>query len=603
MKSYINKILAGVALTAMVGMTACVDDLNQLPQDPNSDTAANFKNNPKEYIGEVMAKCYSSLAVSGQSGPNGDSDIKGLDGGTSQWSRTVFMLEEFPTDECLWMYNDGGVDDLRWGTWGSANVAVFGTYSRLYTHIAVCNDFLRLTADLGTYGITPDAALQKEIDQFNLEARALRGLSYYYIIDFFGNGVLAWDDMAYGVVPEQVTRKELFNKVTADLEDVLTKFQDSNVYGRVGKDGVEALLCRYYLNAEVYTGTAMYDKCWQHCQNIINRHKGGGFEGSGLANDYLALFGNNNQMFGPGGSLKAQNEILWLIAQNATYTQPWGGSTFLVNGGIKNMSASNEDILTGASKVSDGYMNQTYYGTMDSWGCMHARPQLSDKFGFTNGSSMDGRTYLWLTENAGFIKENVPFNEFQSGYACIKFTACDANADGTMPRFVDPVTGLNRIGVAEKTVVKYTDAAGVERTFDNYSIANLSTHHNTSVPVIRLADVYLMAAEAAMRGAGNTADALTYVNYIRHRAGVSSWTAADLTLNSILDERARELYWESVRRTDLVRFNRFAGSSYLWAWKGGVETGTALPAHFNLYPLPADVLATYGSSMTQNPGY
>lgn len=599
MKSYINKILAGVALTAMVGMTACVDDLNQLPQDPNSDSAANFNKNPKEYIGEVMAKCYSSLAVGGQTGLGGDADIKGMDGGTSQWSRTVFMLEEFPTDECIWIYEDAGVPELRSSTWGSANVLLFGTYSRLYTHIAVCNDFLRLTADLGTYGINPDAALQKDIDQFNLEARALRGLSYYYVINFFGNGVLAWDDMAYGEIPQQVTRKELFNKVTADLEDVVAKFQDSNVYGRVGKDGVEALLCRYYLNAEVFTGTAMYDKCWEHCQNIIGRHKGKGFEGSGLANDYLALFGNNNQMFGPGGSLTDQNEILWLIPQNTTYTQAYGGSTFLVKGGIKNMSAANEDILNGDAKVSDGYMNQTYYGSMDAWGCMHARPQLADKFQI----GQDDRTYLWLTENAGFIKENIPMAEFQSGYACVKYTACNAKADGTMPRFVDPVTGLNRIGVAEISDVKYTDAAGVERTYVTYTIPDLKDYYDTSVPVIRLADVYLMAAEAALRGAGNTNDALTYVNYIRHRAGVSSWTIADLTLSSLLDERARELYWESVRRTDLVRFGRFAGSSYLWAWKGGVETGTALPAHFNIYPLPSDVLATYGSSMIQNPGY
>ena len=82
-----------------------------------------------------------------------------------------------------------------------------------------------------------------------------------------------------------------------------------------------------------------------------------------------------------------------------------------------------------------------------------------------------------------------------------------------------------------------------------------------------------------------------------------AWNGSELTLNTLLDERARELYWEMTRRTDLIRYNRFVGSTYLWAWKGGVEGGSALPAHYNLYPLPANVTAIYGQGMTQNPGY
>lgn len=598
MKSYISKLFAGAALVATLGLGACVNDLDQLPQDPNTVAPDRFKENPKEYLGEVMSKCYSSLAVSGQKGPNGDSDIKGLDGGTSQWTRTVFMLEEFPTDECLWMYNDGGVDELRWGTWSDSNAAIFGTYSRLYVHIAVCNDFLRLVKNPDKYGIVFDAELQKEVDQFMLEARALRGLSYYYIIDFFGNAVDAWDDQIYGEIPPQVTREELFNKVTADLEDVLTKFQDSNIYGRLSKDGVEALLCRYYLNAEVYTGKAMYDKCWEHAQNLINRHKGGGFENSGLANDYLALFCGNNRMFAPAGSLPAQNEILWYIPQNAIYTQPYGGSTFLINGAIKNMAAADIDILKGDADITEGYMNQLWYGTTDSWGCMHARQQFSDKFNFVNGYSGDGRTYLWLTEDAGFRKQNIPFNDFKSGYACLKFTAAEADASGVMPRFVDPVTGLRRAGV---TTQKEMSQDGY--TWTQYNVEGASQFHNTGVPVIRLADVYLMAAESALRMGSHQDEALEYVNLIRKRAGVPAWNASELTLNSLLDERSRELYWEMTRRTDLIRYNLFTGSNYLWAWKGGVEGGTNLKAHFNLYPLPANVIAVYGSSMKQNPDY
>lgn len=598
MKSYINKLFAGAAVVATLGLGACVNDLDQFPQDPNQLTPNKFKEDPEKYLGEVMGKCYSSLAVSGQTGPNGSCDISGLDGGTSQWTRTMFMLEEFPTDECLWMYNDGGVDELRWGTWSNTNAAIYGTYSRLYVHIAVCNDFIRLAANPGDYDISYTPELQTKVDQLIREARALRDLSYYYVIDFFGDAVWAWDDMKYGEIPQQTTRQELFTKITADLEDILANFQDSNIYGRLSKDGVEALLCRYYLNAEVYTGTPMYDKCWEHAQNLINRHKGGGFQGSGLANDYLSLFCADNRMFAPAGSLKDQNEILWYIPQDATYTQPWGGSTFLVNGAIKNMALADIDILKGSEDVTDGYMNQLWYGTTDSWGCMHARPQLSDKFSFVNGYSGDGRTYLWLTEEAGFVKNNDVFNDFQHGYACMKFTALSCNSDGTMPKFTDPVTGLRRAGVT-------TSANQSQDGFNwvSYNVDGASQFHNTGVPILRLADVYLMAAESALRMGSHQTEALEYVNLIRARAGVPAWNSAELTLNTLLDERSRELYWEMTRRTDLIRYNRFVGSSYLWAWKGGVEGGTALPAHFNLYPIPANVVAVYGSSYKQNPGY
>lgn len=120
--------------------------------------------------------------------------------------------------------------------------------------------------------------------------------------------------MAYGDVPPQAeSRTALYDKVVGDLEEVLAAWPENQtvVYGRIGKDAVEALLCRFYLNAETWTGNAAYDKCWTHAQNIINRHKGGGFKNSGLANDYLSLFCGNNDMFMPGGSLSGQNEILW----------------------------------------------------------------------------------------------------------------------------------------------------------------------------------------------------------------------------------------------------------------------------------------------------
>ena len=116
MKSIISRLFIGVALIAAAGLGSCVGDLDQLPDDPSTIMEPSFKENPREALGRVLAKCYQGLAVSGQTGPDGDGDIKGIDGGTSQYTRGLFMLNEFTTDECMWVYQDAGVPELVQGT-------------------------------------------------------------------------------------------------------------------------------------------------------------------------------------------------------------------------------------------------------------------------------------------------------------------------------------------------------------------------------------------------------------------------------------------------------------------------------------------------------
>jgi hypothetical protein len=133
-----------------------------------------------------------------------------------------------------------------------------------------------------------------------------------------------------------------------------------------------------------------------------------------------------------------------------------------------------------------------------------------------------------------------------------------------------------------------------------------ATHVDTDFPVFRLADAYLMYAEAHLRGGGGDATtALNYVNELRVRAygdlsGVI--TAPELTLDFILEERGRELLWEAHRRTDLVRYGRFTGGTYLWEWKGNVRLGSSTSAYRDLYPIPANELIA-NPNLQQNPGY
>ncbi len=159
-------------------------------------------------------------------------------------------------------------------------------------------------------------------------------------------------------------------------------------------------------------------------------------------------------------------------------------------------------------------------------------------------------------------------------------------------------------------VGKFTDGYAVTK-FKNVTSTGQPgsdpTFVDTDFPLFRLADVYLMYAEAVVRGGsgGDMATAVSYINKLRERAygdKSADITADQLTLPFILDERARELYWEAQRRTDLIRFGEFTGGKYLWPWKGGAKDGIATDSHYDLYPIPASDI-TANPTLVQNPGY
>ena len=575
MKS-LNKIFSVLGVSLALGLSSCVGDLDLLPNDPNQLTADKFAENPEEYIMQVMAKCYSGMAVSGQTGPDGSSDISGLDGGTRQYTRALYMLQEFTTDESKWIWPDAGIVDLVTNTWGNGNVNIFGTYSRLYVHIAICNDFLRLANSLGDYGISPDAELQATIDQYKLEARALRAMSYYWALDLFGNASFIDETSPAGTSPVQYTRQELYDWLVTELEDLVATFPTTTpIYGRVGIDGVEALLARVYLNAEVYTGTAAYDKCSQHCANIIARHQGEGFRGSGLVPVYMYLFCGDNDEYMPGGG--GVNEILWGIPYDSENIQPYGGSMFLCAAGISNLTWD----------ANDAIMTATDYGMSAQWGCMHATSQFSDKF----QSDRDLRWAMWCKEQQGFSKANTNFSTFTDGYGVVKFTNL----------LKGNVTDPSGWDMNDNTKNWSSANGGIYAT--DGSAARADNFPDTDLPLIRLADVYLMYTEAYIMGhAGDATNALNYVNLVRARANETNWTAGDLTADNILDERCRELYWELTRRSDLVRHGKFSGSAYNWSWKNNEANGASIAETMDLFPIPANVISAQ-PEFEQNPGY
>ena len=129
---------------------------------------------------------------------------------------------------------------------------------------------------------------------------------------------------------------------------------------------------------------------------------------------------------------------------------------------------------------------------------------------------------------------------------------------------------------------------------------NTSSYPDTDYPIFRAADAYLMLAEAQLRNGGIQADGLDAYNAVRTRAGLNAVSSVDL--EDIIDERGRELYWENMRRQDLVRFDLLTSSEYVWDWKGGSYKGNSVDDRYNLYPIPTTEINS-NSKLEQNPGY
>jgi hypothetical protein len=234
-------------------------------------------------------------------------------------------------------------------------------------------------------------------------------------------------------------------------------------------------------------------------------------------------------------------EIIFAVTQDGLRTQTWGGMTFLVHASC------------------GGNMDAALSGIDGCWWGLRLKPQAYNRF-----AAGDTRSATFFTNGQTVAVTSI--GDFAAGIPNAKFkNVTSAGTPGSHP-----------------------------------------THVDTDFPMFRLADAYLIYAEAHLRGGGGSAaQALTYVNGLRQRAygnANGNITGAQLTLDFILDERGRELLWEAHRRTDLVRYGRFTGGSYIWAWKGGTQAGSATNAFLNLFPIPFNELSA-NPNLTQNPGY
>ncbi|NOZ34016.1 MAG: RagB/SusD family nutrient uptake outer membrane protein [Chlorobi bacterium] len=542
-----NRILIlGILFLSMM-FTSCLKDLDVKPKDPSSVMADNLNDNP-DYLKGFLGKIYASFMVSGQGG-NLPDDIVAADGNFFTTMRALWNLQELPTDEAICAWGDAGIADLNTQTWSPENLFLTALYQRLGLSITYANEFIR-----DTQGST-----DPDVKRYIAEARFLRALAYYWDLDLFANPPFTTEKNPVGnFFPKQlspdmsVARVKLFNYIVNELHAVEPELSDPGTSSTQADRGAAwMLLARLYLNAEVYTGTAKWDSCKIYCDKVINS---GAYS---LATDYRQNFSADNDSY-------SNPEMIFAWEQDGIYTQGYVGTTFIIESSSDSKYIRAEEFhgLTSNTNWNGNRATKQFLNVMIDTLTTYGGSAIP-----TNDSLFtacpDKRVYLKRKKDLDIPSAS---SSGDYGVGVYKFTA--KNTDGSQAADYNPAFA------------------------------------STDYPVFRLADAYLMRAEALFR-LNNSADAVKDINLVRERAyGNTSGdiTAGQLNAQFILDERGREFYYEGQRRTDLIRFGKFTDGNYNWAWKGGVMDGTNTDTHFNVYPIPgAEVSAN--PNITQNPGY
>ena len=534
-------------LTALA-LTACVKDLDTLPLNKTEPVAEYVYGTSDEAYLAGLTKLYFQFAS------NDLTDLQPMDGGASELIRAFWSVQETTTDEakCSWE-NDAWVRALNTNTWTDVqNDAVYAVYVRTLQGIAFVNEYLRQTAPERLRDRGVSAELAAKIDVYRAEARFIRAYLYWMALDCFGNVPFTTENSPFGgtYFPQQADRIKIYEYCVSELQDLIspasTLMPPRALYPRADKGSAAGLLARLYLNSEVYTGTPRWSEAKALCEDIFAM-------GYSLCPSYADLFRGDN-----GSNPDAFGEFLWVIDYDAGNTESYGGTSYILSASLASTDITDESRPNGQRngwaglRVPYEFVSQ-YYGVSGQnyeTGEYEAADRRGEIF-YIKGrkESMDGALY-----------------DFMSGWSCLKFN--------NIPH---------------------------DQTNQSYlPVSILKSFSDVDFPMIRLAEIYLIYAEACMN-LGQPGPALPYLQQLSARAGVSAPT--EITPDFLAAERARELLWEAHRRTDLIRYGLYDTPAYLWPYKGGdTFAGQPFPAYKRLFPIPPTELAT-NRQLVQNPGY
>lgn len=539
---------AGMALMS----TSCIGDLDTLPLNESDSTSETVYGTDEYGYLAGLTKIYFHFVS------NETTDLQVADGGASELIRAFWSTQECTTDEakCAWE-NDAWVRALNTNTWSEAdNDATYAVYVRTLQGISYVNEYLRQTASdkLNERGVSADLAAK--IQQFRDEARFLRAYFYWMALDTFGDVPFTTEESPFGggVNPTQASRKDVFDYCISELT-YLASAQSAmpaarSNYPRADKGSVNGLLARMYLNAEVYTGTAMWEEAKETCETIFGM-------GYALCPEYKALFSGDN-----GENPEAMQEMLWSVAYDAEQTQSYGGTSYLTLAAIAATDVSSTSFPNGVNNGWGGI--RVPFEEISKYWNISGQDYTTGEYTVANGD-VRGEVFYIKGRQESF---NDALYVFLNGWSCLKFN--------NIPH--------------DMTDADYAETA-VSKAYSDIDF-----------PMIRLGEIYLIYIEACMN-LGQLNTAMPYVEALAERAGLTTTpSASDINEDWLVKERFRELLWEGHRRTDLIRLGKFNSSSFLWTYKGGNYTGQGFDEHLNIFAIPATELAA-NPELHQNPGY
>ena len=489
----------------------------------------------------VLAKIYGTLATSGNTGPAGSADISGgLDEGSQiAFIRMFFNCQELPTDEAVVAWNDQTIQDFHGMKWNSADPFLKGIYARPIYNVTLINEYLRESTDAKLAERGITGTAAADIKNSAAEVRFLRAFNYWVMMDLFGKSTfITEEDQIGSALPKEISRTELFAYIESELKAIEPDLAPVHTIEYGRVDQGAA----WALLARMYLNAEVYIGTAKYSEAITYASKviNGGYS---LYPGYPRVFMADND--------KAKDEFIYAINCDGLRTTGYGNTTFFVH------AASGDD--------------HDDYGVAGGWNGYRTTSSLVNLFSDPTGGT-DKRA-LFTTQ------------KYKTDAAQLQLTSiADFNTGPHVKKYVN----IRSDGgpVSDKAL----------------------TFSDVDFPVFRLSEMYLIYAEAVLRGGtgGDLATALSYINKIRERAyGSASQgqiNSNELTLQFILDERGRELYWEGHRRTDLIRYGLLTTGTYLWPWKGGVSSGTAVNSKYNLFPVPSSNLVA-NTNLTQNQGY
>lgn len=457
-----------------------------------------------------------------------------------------WALQEITTDEAMAPTRGGDWDDngihraLHLHLWNADNSYMANTFNGLGNAIFQGSNVLRFN---------PSA-------QQAAEAKFIRALAMFDMLDLWGQVPYRESLESFKTPPSVLTGQEAIDFIIKDLNDAMGALPDKTEAYIANQNAAKVLLMKLYLNKGVF----------------LNRQA-------------------------PTFSKEDMNQVIKLAKQitaSGEYSVSAPGHYF-DNFAPNNDKISTENIFTlyNENGVRGGSVDRTWntvahYNMLPGgWNGWCTLSDFYDKF--QSSDERRGIYYEYAADTTSnrkkeYHRQNVGFFAGQQ-YSWTTNKPLMARNPSTAPLVFTPEVTLRTSGATLET-------AGIRPMKYAYDYSSTGQKNNDWV-VYRYSDVLLMEAEAILRGGDGTAiEALALVNKIRINRGIAPLIS--LTLDNLLDERGRELYWEGWRRQDLIRFGKF-----LEAWQ---EKPADASANTLLFAIPAQQAAS-NPNLTQNPGF